>query len=263
MSRIETLFKELRREGRQALIPFITAGDPTLDTTKALVKKIAESGADIIELGVPFSDPLADGPVIQRSALRSLSAGTTLKKILNMVGEIRKEINTPIVLMSSYNPVFVYGLERFCADASQAGVDGFIIPDLPPEEAVDLKAEADKRDIDTIFLLAPTTGEGRIKFISGQGRGFLYYVSLTGVTGSRTLAAKEVEERLAAIRKITGKPICVGFGISTPEQAKEIACFSDGVIVGAAIVRMVEELGEGDALLEKVGDFVRSLKDAI
>lgn len=263
MSRIDATFENLRKKGCKALIPFITAGDPDITTTIKLVRMIAASGADIIELGVPFSDPLADGPTIQKSALRSLCAGTTLKKILVAVREIRKDVNIPIVLMSSYNPIFVYGLKNFCVDASKAGVDGFIIPDLPPEEAADLKMEADKNNLDTIFLLAPTTGEDRIKFISGQGRGFLYYVSLTGVTGSRSIAMKEVQEKVLEIKKITGKPICVGFGISTPEQAREISSFADGVIVGAAIVRMVEEDGGEDTLFSKVGDFVRSLKDAI
>lgn len=263
MSRIDVVFGNLRKKGFKALIPFITAGDPDISTTIKLVNKIAASGADIIELGVPFSDPLADGPTIQRSALRSLCAGTTLRKIIDAVKEIRKDVNIPIVLMSSYNPIFVYGLERFCVDASQAGVDGLIIPDLPPEEAADLKMEADKNNLDTIFLLAPTTGKERLKFISDQGRGFLYYVSITGVTGARSIAIKEVQEKVSEIKKITGKPICVGFGISTPEQASEISTFADGVIVGAAIVRMVENVGGEDILFSKVGDFVRSLKDAI
>ncbi len=263
MSRIDTLFEGLRKEGKKALIPFITAGDPSLETTKKMVARIADSGADMIELGVPFSDPLADGPVIQKSALRSLNNGTTLKKIIGLVKEIRKENSVPLVLMSSYNPVFVYGVEAFCRDAAKAGVDGVIIPDLPPEEAEDLTNYAGQYGIDTIFLLAPTSCRARIKMISEKDRGFLYYVSMTGVTGSRLTAINEIQEKLEEIRSITDKPLCVGFGISNPEQAKEVAAISDGVIVGAAIVRMVEKFGEEEGLLDKVGELVRSLKSAI
>lgn len=263
MSRIEALFENLKREEKKALIPFITAGDPSLAGTKKLALKAAESGADILELGVPFSDPLADGPTIQKSALRALRAGTTLKKIIQLVKDIRKEVSIPLVLMSSYNPVHAYGVEAFCRDAAVAGVDGVIIPDVPPEEAGELQKPAQEHEIDIIFLLAPTSSRARIEMISNHGGGFLYYVSLTGVTGSRAIETSEIREKLEEIRKVTDKPLCVGFGISGPEQAGEIASFSDGVIVGSAIVRMVEEMGEDESLPEKVGAFIRSLKNAI
>ncbi len=263
MSRIESLFENLRKDGKKALIPFITAGDPSLNTTKKLAIEVAAAGADIIELGVPFSDPLADGPTIQKSALRALQTGTTLKKIIRLVEDVRTKVTLPIVLMSSYNPVFAYGVEAFCRDAALAGVDGIIIPDLPPEEAGDFKEGAKRNGIDTILLLAPTSSQARIKLISQNGGGFLYYVSLTGVTGSRSIEIHEIRDKLEEIKKITNKPLCVGFGISNPEQAGEIASFSDGVIVGSAIVKMIEKLGEDESLPKKVGDFVRSIKNAL
>ena len=263
MNRIETLFLKLQKNNDKALISFVTAGDPSLSTTKKMVLKIASSGADIIELGVPFSDPLADGPVIQKSALRSLERGTTLKKIIDLVKEIRRETQIPLVLMSSYNPIFVYGEEDFCRDAVEAGVDGVIVPDLPPEEAHSLKGFAEKNGLSTIFLLAPTSDIKRIEIISKIGSGFLYYVSMTGVTGAALTVLEEVRAKVREIKNVTEKPLCVGFGVSTPEQAKEIASFSDGVIVGSAIVKMVEEMGEDPRLVDRVGDFVKVLKTSI
>jgi len=263
MNRIENLFCNIRKNNEKALIPFITAGDPSLEATKKMVLRIAASGADIIELGVPFSDPLADGPVIQKSALRSLQNGTTLKKIIGLAKEIRRESQIPLVLMSSYNPIFVYGEEAFCRDAVEAGVDGVIVPDLPPEEAQSLKGFAEKKGLATIFLLSPTSDLKRIEIISKIGNGFLYYVSMTGVTGAALTVLEEVRAKVKEIKNVTEKPLCVGFGVSSPEQAREIASFSDGVIVGSAIVKMVEEMGEDPRLVDRVGDFVKVLKASI
>ncbi|QPJ65655.1 MAG: tryptophan synthase subunit alpha [Candidatus Nitrohelix vancouverensis] len=263
MSRLQQRFEKIKSEGSKALAAFITAGDPSLEATVALFREIEKNGADIVELGVPFSDPLADGPVIQASAQRALKAGTTLKKIIALVSEIRKESELPIVLMTSFNPVYVYGQEAFVQDAAAAGVDGLIIPDLPPEEAETFQPIAEAKGIDLIFLLAPTSSDARIQMIARRSRGFLYYISLTGTTGTRTALATGLKEKMQAIRSQASLPALVGFGISSPEQAAEAAQVSDGVIVGSAIVKIIEKEGASAKGLEQVGQLVSAIKQAI
>jgi tryptophan synthase alpha chain len=263
VSRIQKRFDWLKSKSEKALVAFITAGDPDLATTQELFSVIEEGGADIIELGVPFSDPLADGPVIQAASQRSLKSGTTLKKIVQLVHDIRKSSQLPIVLMTSFNPVFVYGQEAFVKDAVEAGVDGVIIPDLPPEEAGEFDALAKAKNLDMIHLLAPTSTPDRIEMVGAQSRGFVYYVSLTGVTGARDSIAKGVEDKVSRIKQATSLPVLIGFGISGPEQAKAASVFSDGVIVGSAIVRMIEETPDPAERKEKLKVFVRSLKQSL
>jgi tryptophan synthase alpha chain len=263
VSRIQKRFDWLKSKSEKALVAFITAGDPDLATTPELFSAIEEGGADIIELGVPFSDPLADGPVIQAASQRSLKSGTTLKKIIQLVREIRKSSQLPIVLMTSFNPVFVYGQEAFVKDAVDAGVDGVIIPDLPPEEAEEFDAVALANQLDVIYLVAPTSTPERIEMIGSKSRGFIYYVSLTGVTGARSSLAQGVEEKVSRVKQATSLPVLIGFGISGPEQAKAASGFSDGVIVGSAIVRMIEETSEPAERKEKLKVFVRGLKQSL
>ncbi len=263
MSRIGKRFEEINAAGRKALVAFITAGDPDLEATRRHFEVIEKNGADIIELGVPFSDPLADGPVIQASSQRSLKGGVTLRKIIALVREIRKTSELPIVLMSSFNPVFVYGLEAFVSDAVAAGVDGIILPDLPPEEAAEFRALAEPRGLDTIFLLAPTSTPERVAMVAGQSRGFIYYVSLTGTTGMKGELSETLGGMVAAIRKVAKLPVLVGFGISGPEQAKSAAALSDGVIIGSAIVRIIEENADAARREAEVGRFVAGVKQAL
>ncbi len=263
MSRIENCFQKLRKKNQKALVAFITAGDPDLSATQKIFSVIEKNGADIIELGVPFSDPLADGPVIQAASQRALESGTTLKKIIRLVGEIRKTSELPIVLMTSYNPVFAYGQKLFVDDALKAGVDGVIIPDLPPEEAGEFDAHAKKQGLDMIHLLAPTSTEDRIRLIANASRGFIYYVSLTGTTGVKSEVSGNLEAKVQSIKRVAKLPVLVGFGISGPDQAKKAAVVSDGVIVGSAIVRLIEQNGNPADLEAKVGDFVASVKQAI
>ena len=263
MSRIQKRFEWLKSNSEKALVAFVTAGDPDLDTTRELFSAIEEGGADIIELGVPFSDPLADGPVIQAASQRSLKSGTTLKKIIQLVRDIRQSSQLPIVLMTSFNPVFVYGQEAFVKDAVEAGVDGVIIPDLPPEEAGEFDALAQAKALDVIYLLAPTSTPDRIEMVGTRSRGFIYYVSLTGVTGTRDSLAKGVEERVTRIKQATSLPVLIGFGISGPQQARAASKGSDGVIVGSAIVRMIEETPDPAERKEKLKDFVRSVKQSL
>ncbi|MBI5166355.1 MAG: tryptophan synthase subunit alpha [candidate division NC10 bacterium] len=263
MNRIDETFARLKEKGKRALIPFITAGDPDFGTTRELAWEFEERGADILELGVPFSDPLADGKTIQKASQRALERGATLRKILGLVEEIRSSASIPLVLMSYYNPILRYGLKEFSRDASSAGMDGLIVPDLPPEEAEPLLRADEAHGVDTIFLLAPTSPEARISLISKLSQGYIYYVSLRGVTGARAELVPDLASAVARIRPYTEKPIAVGFGISTPEQAREVALYSDGVIVGSAIVNQIERhLGQRD-LITLVGDFLASMKRAI
>lgn len=264
MGRIEDKFNELKKRNEKALIAFISAGDPDTETTKDLVLRMEKSGADIIELGIPFSDPLADGPTIQKSYLRALKKGVSLNKILKIVKEMRQKTDCPLILMSSYNPIYRYGENKFIGDAVSAGVDGVIIPDLPPEESDNLLNLSNKKGLDTIFLLAPTSNEERIKLVCKRSRGFIYYISVTGITGARKLLSKDIESMIKRIRRVTPLPLAVGFGISTPRQAKEIASCADGIIVGSAIVRIIEKHAlSKNGLVGDVGDFIESLKNAI
>jgi tryptophan synthase alpha chain len=261
MNRMEWVFKKLRNK-RAAFIPFVVAGDPDLKTTEALVLKMAECGADIIELGVPFSDPLADGPTIQTASQRALKNGVNLKEIFRMAERL-KGISTPLVLMTYFNPVFQYGLKSFAEDCHRHGINGVIIPDLPPEEAGPWIQEAKPFKLGTIFLTTPTSSPDRIRLASRTSRGFLYYVSITGITGARGKLPNELEAGIRQIKKYSQKPVAVGFGISTPEQVKEVSRIADGVIVGSAIVKMIEENLKQPDLVIRVGDFVFSLADAL
>jgi tryptophan synthase alpha chain len=262
MNRIEQTFKRLKGRRQAALIPFIMAGDPDLKTTEVLAVRMAQRGADIIELGVPYSDPLADGPTIQAASQRALQNGVNLKSIFSLARKLQG-IASPLVLMTYFNPIFRYGLQAFASDCQRSGIDGVIVPDLPPEEAGPWIKEARKFEVDTIFLAAPTSPEERIRLVSQVSRGFIYYVSITGVTGVRGNLPEELAPAVRRIKERIRKPVAVGFGISTPEQAKEVSGFADGVIVGSAIVKIVEEEGKNDQLAERVGDFIASLADAI
>jgi tryptophan synthase alpha chain len=256
-SRITKKFKEVREKNGKAFIPYIMAGDPDIKRTRELIKILEDCGADIIELGVPFSDPLADGPTIQRAAQRALDEGMTLKKVIELVSELRRGTQIPIILMTYYNPVFKYGEERFVLEASAAGVDGIIVPDLPPDEAGNLIKYAKKSGLDTIFLLAPTSTDDRIQKVAGASTGFIYYVPITGITGSKLALDSSIEGHIARIRSATAKPVAVGFGISTPGEAADVSRFADGVIVGSAIVKRVEESDE------ELKSYLRSLRDVI
>lgn len=262
MTRMEQTFADLAKNGRKALIPFITAGDPDLATTEQLIVRIAESGADVIELGIPFSDPMADGPTIQLASERALHSGTTLQKILASVKSVRKETAIPVLLMGYYNPILQYGLEQFAQDAADAGVDAILPVDLPPEEAEELASVLRTKGIHLIFLLAPTSTEDRIKKVVRLAGGFIYYVSVTGVTGARREVSGLVSDAVAAIKKHTALPVAVGFGISSGEQAAEVARFADGVVVGSALVSLFEKF-QGAELVNEAGNFVRSLKTAM
>ena len=261
MSRIDDRFKILN--GKKALVAFFTAGDPDLLASKDIFSVIEKAGADIIELGVPFSDPLADGPVIQASAHRSLQNGTTLGKIIELVKDIRSQSQLPIVLMSSFNPVFVYGQAKFVEDAVNAGADGVILPDLPPEEAEKFLGFANSKSLDTIFLLAPTSTRDRIQIVGEASKGFIYYVSLTGTTGTKEALAKNLEEKVSAIKNEVKLPVLVGFGISGPEQAKEAGQCSDGVIIGSAIVKLIESHSDPVERDKKITEFISSIKTAL
>lgn len=262
MSRISEKFRELKDKGETALIPYIMAGDPDLGTTEELIFIIEKSGADMIELGVPFSDPLADGPTIQKAAIRALASGTHLSGVFGLVKRARKRTEIPIILMLYYNLVLKYGEEKFAKDAAKAGVDGVIIPDLPPDEASGMMAAAKANGLDVVFLLAPTSSDERIRLVERSTGGFIYYVSMTGVTGKQGALDAGIQAQLGKIRRQSGKPVCVGFGISNPEQAARVAAWADGVIVGSAIVRVMES-ASGRKMLDGVGRFVRGLKEGV
>ena len=261
--RIETKFREVRERGASALIPYIVAGDPDLDRTRRIVIEFEARGADLIELGVPFSDPMADGPANQRAAARGLKSGATLPAILAMVAELRKTTQIPLILFGYYNPIFHYGCDRLCADAARAGIDGLLVVDLPPEEAVELAGPARAAGLDIIYLLAPTTPVERTRMIARSASGFLYYVSVTGVTGARALLPADLEGNVRALHEVTPLPIGVGFGISTARQAQDVAVFADAVVVGSAISQLIENHAESANLIEVVGDFVGALRHAM
>ena len=256
-SRITGTFKEIRRKNGRAFIPYIMAGDPNIKRTGELIRVLEDCGADIIELGVPFSDPLADGPTIQQAAQRALDEGVTLSTVIGLVAEIRITTQIPIILMTYYNPIFKYGEERFVRDATAAGVDGIIVPDLPPDEAGNLMKYSRKSGLDTIFLLAPTSTEDRIQKVARASKGFIYYVPMTGITGSKLSLDASFESHIARIRKVSDKPVAVGFGISTPEEAAVLSRFADGVIVGSAIVKRVQ------APDSELKNYLLSLRNAI
>ncbi|MEK6646724.1 MAG: tryptophan synthase subunit alpha [Candidatus Firestonebacteria bacterium] len=263
MNRIDKKFIELKKENKKAFIPYIVSGDPSIYTTYELLLEFDKIGVDIVELGVPFSDPLADGPTIQRAYQRSLKKGTNLDSILKLVKRFRKKSQMPVVLMCYYNLIFKYGIKKFSKDAYILGVDGVIIPDLPVEEAKIWKKEANLSNIATIFLASPTSTSDRLKMIADLSSGFIYYVSLTGVTGERKVINTDIKKSINNIRNWTDKPIAVGFGVSTPKQAKEMIAFCDGVIVGSAIVRKIEENIKKQNIVSNTSKFVQSFVNAI
>jgi tryptophan synthase alpha chain len=260
MNRIEKRFQELKRLKKKAFIAFVTCGYPNLRMTKELILEFTRIGVDIVELGVPFSDPMADGPIIQEASQGALKNKINLNDILNLVKETRIYSQIPICLMTYYNPIFCFGDERFIKTSRVSGVDGVIIPDLPPEEGKSFIKLANNYELDVVCFISPTTSLERIKYISRISKGFIYYVSLTGVTGPRKALPLDLKEHLGIIKRITQRPVCVGFGVSSPSQVKEIYKIADGVIVGSAIVKKIKDnIGKPD-LVKKVSNFVQNLK---
>ena len=263
MNRIDSLFLELKSANRPAMIAYITGGDPTLDASAKIALALEGAGVDLLELGVPFSDPLADGATIQAAANRALTAGATVPGILDLVREIRKISQIPIVLFAYLNPVYIYGFGQFQADAAEAGADGLLLLDLPPQEASLNSELASAHGLKTIRLIAPTTPPERLKEITDASEGFIYYVSREGVTGEQTSLSTDIAARVEAIKSLTKVPVAVGFGISNPEQAATVAALADGVVVGSAIVRKIGESGNLPDLPERIADFVRPIADAV
>lgn len=260
MTRIEKKFKELKAANRKAFIPYITAGDPNLNTTLDLILALEKAGADVIEVGVPFSDPIADGPVIQRATERALIAGATLGDILRMGAEIRKKSQVPLLLFSYYNPLFRYGLENLARDAAAAGFDGILASDLTVEESAPFVDIMKKADLNTVFLAAPTSSPERLRKIAAMSTGFLYAVSRTGVTGERQKLASDLREFLKALRTYTDVPIAVGFGISRPEHVKAVWREADGAVVGSALVREIEENAGFSDVADRIARFTLWLR---
>jgi tryptophan synthase alpha chain len=268
-SRIDTRFADLKREGRAAFVTFVMCGDPDIETSLAIIKALPSAGADVIELGMPFTDPMADGPSIQAAGLRALRAGTTLKKTLDVVRRFREGDNaTPIILMGYYNPIYVHGVEKFLSDAKAAGVDGLILVDLPPEEDEELCIPTLKAGLNFIRLATPTTDDKRLPAVLANTSGFVYYVSITGITGSAAADSAKVSQAVSRIKRHTQLPVCVGFGIRTPEAARTIAAHADGVVVGTALVDAIR--GSLDAqncatpkTVAAVADMVASLAEGV
>lgn len=261
--RLETTFERLRKNRQKALIAYMMAGDPGLAETEQLVLALEQAGADIIELGVPFSDPIADGPVIQQAAERALKNGTSLRKILASVTSLRQRTNIPIILMLYYNSIHAMGCEEFCNASKTAGVDGVIVPDMPPDEAGPLKMPADAAGLSLIFLLAPTSTGDRRKLVAKESHGFVYYVSLTGITGAKLNNVEDIQQNIGKLRKVSAAPVAVGFGVATPEDAARVSKMADGVIVGSAIVSRIASHQQDPAMIGHVAEFVRSLKAAM
>jgi len=262
MKRLRQCFERVRSEGRAALICYVTAGDPSLKFTRSLVCELAEAGADIVELGVPFSDPIADGPTIQQSSQRALAGGTSVPGVLDCINKIREQCQVPLVAMTYLNPIERYGLDRFAQDAAEAGLDGVLITDLPPEEASDWVSCARKWHLDTVFLAAPTSTMKRLRSAARLSSGFLYCVSRLGVTGARKDLPTDVEELVQRAREVARSPICVGFGIATPEHVRAVARLADGVVVGSALVSvMAEQKSDHERLVQAIR-LVRCLAEA-
>lgn len=255
MSRIDSAFKP----GRKALVGYVTVGYPSIEATLKVVPLLAESGCDIVELGIPFSDPLADGVTIQNASFRALQNGVTPEICLETARKLRHKVNIPLVFMTYYNPVLSYGIDEFCAASVKSGIDGFIIPDLPPEEGFRLEQSTRHCNLDLVYLLAPTSTGERIKLVAERSRGFIYLVSVTGVTGARQKLPVDLADFVARVRKMARQPLCVGFGISTPVQAKAVAKIADGIIVGSRIIQLMEK----DDSLAAVGDFVKELRRSL
>ena len=256
MSRIAAVFQ---KPGHKALIPYLTVGYPSLQTTLEMVPLLSASGCDLIELGIPFSDPLADGTTIQRASYHALNNGVTPELCLETANKLKAKVNVPMVFMTYFNPVFSYGLDVFCRDCAQSGISGLIIPDLPPEEGGELEKISLKHRLDLIYLLAPTSTDERIEIVTTRSRGFVYLVSITGVTGSRAKLPRELESFVAKVRQRSRLPLCVGFGISNPDEAKRVARVADGVIVGSRLIQLLEEK-DG---IGKVRSLVRDMREAL
>ena len=263
MGRIEERFKALKKKGKKAFVAYLTAGDPDLETTARLIPALEAAGVDILEIGVPFSDSTADGPVIQAASQRALKNGATLAKILAMIAGLRSFSGIPIVLFGYYNPILSYGPEKFAADAAACGVDGILVVDLPPEEADELRRFTDLAGLAFITLIAPTTDPKRAGKILRGATGFVYYISVTGVTGTTAPRPEDVRRDVERLQGMTALPIAVGFGISTPAQAAAIAPLSDGVVVGSALVRLIGENGESAGLIENAISFAGEIRRAI
>lgn len=260
MTRIGRLFENLKRNNRKGLIAYLTVGDPSLDRTPALVEALVRGGADLIELGVPFSDPIADGPVIQAAGERALKAGATLKRVLEVAAEIRQQSEVPLLLFTYLNPVLRYGLERLAEDAAAAGIDGCLLTDASVEEAGEYVAAMHRHGLDTVFLAAPTSTARRLKLVAQYSTGFVYLVSRTGVTGERDSLSSAVAPLVAAVRAVTALPLAVGFGISKPEHVAELGRQVEAVVVGSAIVRLIERNATNASLEIQLESFVRELK---
>ena len=262
MSRIADTFARLRQEGRPGLITYTTAGDPDLPRSGAILKALDRAGADVLEVGVPFSDPLADGPVIQRAAERALAAGSSLRAALSLIAEVRADVSAPIVVFSYANPLLRMGIQPFAARAAAAGVDGVLVLDLPIEEAGEFREVLASAGLDTIFLLSPTTTDARIRRAAELGRGFLYAISRHGVTGARDRVASGAETLVRRIRAHTTMPVALGFGISRPEHVAEVGAYADAAVVGSALVSLIAEASGSPRLIDEVEAYARSLKDA-
>jgi tryptophan synthase alpha chain len=259
MSRIDQAFRQLKLEGKPGFIPFITAGDPDLATTVELLVELAKSGASLIELGVPFSDPMADGPVIQRASERALKHGFGLEEIFAATAKARAMIDTPLILFSYFNPLLQYGVARLAHDARQAGIDGVLVTDLTPEEAEECAASLKLNGLDMIFLVAPTSTDARLRLIAAHASGFVYAVARTGVTGARENLSDEAELLVKRLRRFSSLPVAVGFGISSAAQVEKTLAYADAAVVGSAIVAQIEKLSAGPNLVAAVGQYVRSL----
>jgi tryptophan synthase alpha chain len=268
-TRIDTRFAALKTEGRAAFVTFVMCGDPDLETSLKIIKALPKAGADVIEIGMPFTDPMADGPAIQAAGLRALKAGTTLKKTLQVVRDFRKEDNaTPIVLMGYYNPIYIYGVDKFLVDAKEAGVDGLIIVDLPPEEDEELCLPALKAGLNFIRLATPTTDDKRLPAVLNNTSGFVYYVSIAGITGAASADSGKVAAAVSRIKSHTKLPVCVGFGIKTPQNARDIAAHADGAVVGSALIDVLRGSLDSDGratakTVPAVADLVASLAQGV
>ena len=259
MGRIQEAFTNLKHHGRKGFIPFITAGDPDLSTTEKILIELSAAGATVIELGVPFSDPMADGPVIQRASERALKNSFGLPDLLDMVARARKQIDTPIILFSYFNPLLQFGLKRLAQRARDCGIDGVLVTDLTPEESGEFESELRANDLDMIFLVAPTSTDQRLKLVAEHAGGFVYAVSRAGVTGTRESVSVEAEKLVTRMRKFTSLPIAVGFGISNVAQVRDVQRYADAVVVGSAIVAEMERLGDAPDVAKKIGEFARAL----
>ncbi len=263
MGRIEARFAALQKEGRKAFVAYLTAGDPEMETTARLIPALEAAGVDIVEVGVPFSDPTADGPTIQAASQRALKRGATLAKILAMIAALRRTSAIPIVLFGYFNPILSYGPERFAADAAASGVDGILVVDLPPEEAGELRKYTDPAGLAFITLIAPTTDSTRARKILRGSTGFVYYISVTGVTGTAVPRPEDIRADVERLQALTTLPVAVGFGISTPEQAAAIAPLADGVVIGSALVRLIGEKSGSGELIPAASAYARSIRRAI